>query len=96
MPAGYFYDLEHILAGQLEEPGIRGVVLEALNTGDLTGGPVQAGVTDWAPTGVIEQVEGVRAELEVLRAPGMEVLEQGHIHALISRTVDLVLLCACI
>src|ERR1700677_4421493 len=82
--------LEHVLCGNLEEPGIRVVILELLSRSDITACVVQSCVGRIIPRGMIEKVEGIRPQLYVLLAPGFEVLEPGHIDTLKSRSINLV------
>jgi len=80
--------LEHVLQGRLKEARVRSVVLEELLTCDLAPLWTNALVGRITPGWMVQQVESIRAELQILLTPDGEVLEQGHIHRGVPGTVD--------
>ena len=78
--------LEKVLCRKLEVPCVRRV----LGGDDQTTRVIYSGVCWVGVGGSIEQVEGVHAELEILLAEGLEVLEYGHVGALRARPMNLV------
>lgn len=82
--------LEGVLQRELQEAGIGGVVLEELCSRDLAALWADALVGRIAPRGLVQQVEGIRAELQILFTEGDEVFEQRHVNCGISGPVDLI------
>ena len=80
--------LECVLQRQLKDARVRRVVLEELLTCDLTTLWADALVGRITPCRMVQQVESIRAELQILFTPDGEVLEEGHIHGVVSGTVD--------
>jgi hypothetical protein len=68
--------LIHVLQRELEESRIGCVVLEELRSRDLTAVRAVGGDRGIRQCGVIQHVESIGTELEILLAPGCEVLEQ--------------------
>ena len=82
--------LEGVFQRELQEAGIGGVVLKKLRSRDLAALRSDTLVGRIAPRGLIEQIKGIRAELQILFAEGDEVLEQRHINRGISGSVNLI------
>lgn len=80
--------LEDVLGGNLQKSGIRCVVLKELRTSDLAA--VRAIVrVGWITEGwVVQEIEGIHAKRKILFSEGCEVLEERHIQAVISGTID--------
>src|SRR5882757_7068446 len=84
-------DLECVLQRELEEACIRGIVLEELWTSNLSTRTFTNTLIRWViERGMIEYVECICTELQILFTPRREVLEDRHIHAIVSRPVDLI------
>src|ERR1700751_3923593 len=80
--------LKRIFQRQLEEPRIRSIVLKEFRTANISAIGVVV-LNRGIPEGrMIEHVKGIGAELQILLAPRGEVLEERHIHAIVSRAVD--------
>src|ERR1700741_2173629 len=82
--------LELIFQRQLEEAGIRGVVLECLCVGYIACIRIEVIGGGIAERWMVQYVESIRAELEVLLMPRRKVLEERHIDAIVARSVALI------
>jgi len=82
--------LERIFQRQLEETCIRRVVLEALCAGYIACIRIEVIGGGIAERWMVQYVESISAELEVLLMPRRKVLEERHIYAVVSRSVDLI------
>jgi len=80
--------LEGILQRKLQESSVRGVVLEELRSSDLSAVRVVVLGGRVAERRVVQEVERIRAELQILLTERGEVFEDRHVDAVVAGTVD--------
>ena len=90
MEKAFAFLLKRISEGQLKEAGIRGIALDDPWSVQQASAWTIGGIGWIGDRRMVQNVEGICAKLKVLFVIRREVLEHGHVHCVVPRSIELV------